>query len=705
MNQTKNSLKKFTYSEKLVPLALALLSILAYVPLISKLGFYWDDWPMDWFKVTQGASGFAATFASDRPFLAHLYELTARLLNNNPLEWQIVCVIMRYGVTLAFWWMLKQLWPDHAESVFWMAALLAVYPGYKQMPIAYLWANAFIMLLAYVLSYGMMLKAMRSSSAMNYLLWTVPSALLYTFCTISTEYYTGLDMVRPIIIWIFLAFQTDGFNQLPLMKRIGKTLLHWLPYLAILAAFLFWRVFIFKFPSYQPTLVSELSSQPLKTIGKLIQRIIEDAYTASWGAWTQFFKFPHQSEFSTASGKLFWAFTAAGFVLALLLIRHFHSGHTENAAGEPAEPTKDKGWYVSALVLGLTAVIFPGFPYWVTELKITLTYPTDRFLVAFMFGSCILMTVLIRFFIRSRASQRIIISLFIAMAIGGHILNANSYRRDWNNQREFVNQLQTRMPNVKKGTLFLTDSNALEYETDNSLTGLVNLTLAPKETTLNLPYSVAFYNVRFHSSKAEIESEDNIYQGFRSAMFAGNKNSILVYFYAPPGCLRVLDTKQHASLPIFPTSFYQFMNYSNLSLIQREGEPDTFIQDEIFRQPVQKNWCYYFEKADLARQYEDWNTIAEIGDQVLPTMKAGEASEYIPYIEAYAKLDRWKNVFPLLQKMHQEEPSLDKSLCAIVQNLFNDYIGNKDNPPARDKIDEIVGHMNGFGCSAYTKNF
>ena len=56
----------FTYGEKLVPLILLIITVITYVPLIKSLGFYWDDWPMLWFDVTQGPSGFAEAFTSDR---------------------------------------------------------------------------------------------------------------------------------------------------------------------------------------------------------------------------------------------------------------------------------------------------------------------------------------------------------------------------------------------------------------------------------------------------------------------------------------------------------------------------------------------------------------------------------------------------------------------------------------------------------------
>ncbi len=664
----------------------------AYIPLARQMGFYWDDWPMLWFKITRGAEGFAEAFTSDRPFLGHLYKLTAALLNDDPLLWQIMTVFFRWTVTAAFWWMLKLLWPARKREVFWISLLLAVYPGFKQMPIVYVWMNAFIMLLAYILSYGMMLKAAGSGSKTAWLLWTVPSVLLYTFCTISTEYYTGLDVCRGVILWIFFA-QQAGFRELSFLKKVRKVFLQWLPYLAVLGAFMFWRVFIFKFPSYQPVLLDEMSSNPLKAILGIGARIVEDAYTATWGAWTEFFRFPNHADFALASGKIFWA----AVILALgaaLAVSFLYRPETEDAGDETGGTGSALTWCLIAMGLGAFMVICPGLPYWVTSLPIRLSYPYDRFLVAFMFGSCIFMVGLVGFFLRTRVQRNVALCLFTAMAVGGSILNANSFRKDWMMQQDFAGQLVTRIPSLKHSTILLADDNPLAYESDNSLTGLVNLALDPDPEDDSLPYSVLLLTPRFGSVENFL-SQKYIYQEFRSSLFRAKTSDVVVYHYSPPGCLRIIDPEQHSDLNIFPDSYKTFMSLSDpKGRIDPDGEPSSFLQDVIFKQPVAQNWCYYFQKADLARQTEDWETIAAIGDDVLPRMKAGEASEYFIFIEAYIHLGRWDDAMALFPRVHQEAKSLDAVFCAHLRGWIEE---NK--PEKRSVILPLIGAMNSVGCS------
>lgn len=683
---------KFRLNEKHMPWILLVITLAAYLPLTAEMGFYWDDWPMLWFKINQGAEGFSQAFTSDRPFLGHLYKTTALLLGNDPLQWHLLTVFFRWTVTLSFWWMLKQLWPDRKREVFWISMLLAIYPGFKQMPIVYVWMNAFIMLLAYVLSYGMMLKAIGSRSVLRWILWTIPSLLLYTFCTISTEYYTGLDICRGAVIWVFLAGQPH-FKESGFWKKVRMVFLQWLPYLAVLAAFMFWRVFVFKFHGYQPQLLGELAVSPVKTVLGLAARIIEDAYTATWGAWTEFFRFPNHMDFTSSAGILFWVVVSAAFFLVAFTAFRYQSAPVKT--NEDGLDRSSRNWCLTAIALGAFMVVCPGLPYWVTSLPLRLSYPYDRFLVAFWFGSSIFMVGLVCFFLRTRVQRNIILALFAAMAIGGDIMNANSYRKDWNMQKDFIAQLTTRIPSLDQPTILLADNNPLSYESDNSLTGMVNLALDSHHEGDDLPYSVMFFTPRFETIE-NLESQETIYQEFRSSLFSAHPEETVVYYYSPPGCLRILDPEQHSDLQkIFPDSYRYFIHLSDpKGRIDPEGSSSSFIWDEIFKQPAEQNWCYYFQKADLARQTEDWEKIAAIGDEVLPVMKAGEASEYFPYIEAYINLDRWEDAMTTFKRVYAEEKDLDATLCVYLHK----WIGNHK-PEDPEIVLPLISAMNSVGCS------
>ena len=457
---------------------------------------------------------------------------------------------------------------------------------------------------------------------------------------------------------------------------------------------MFWRVFIFQFPSYQPVLLETFSANPLKAVFEVAFRIVEDAYTATWGAWTEFFKFPNHTDLETASGKVFWAAVCLS-LLAVLIAAFLYRPDEDDCPADEDPQKAARNWCLIAMGLGAFMVICPGMPYWVTSLPVKLSYPYDRFLVAFWFGASIFMVGLVGFFIRTRIQRNVLLSLFVAMAVGGNILNANSFRKDWNMQKSFTSQLVTRIPSLEKSTILLSDDNPLVYESDNSLTGLVNLALAPDHKGDDLPYSVLLFSPRFGTIE-NYKTYDTIYQMFRSSTFGAKNDQVVVYHYSPPGCLRILDPEIHSDLlKILPDSYRNFLELSDpKGRIDPNGTAKTFLWDEIYKQPIEQNWCYWFQKADLARQTEDWETIAAIGDEVLPKMKAGEASEYFIFIESYIKLNRWEDAMKTFTRVYAEEKDLDATLCRYLRR----WIGH--NPPEDEEIIwPLIEAMNSVGCS------
>ena len=85
------------------------------------------------------------------------------------------------------------------------------------------------------------------------------------------------------------------------------------------------------------------------------------------------------------------------------------------------------------------------------------------------------------------------------------------------------------------------------------------------------------------------------------------------------------------------------------------------------------NWCYYYEKADLARQAGDWNQVAHLGDEAFAaSYRPDDLSEYLPFIEAYARLNRWNDAKQLTLSTADTMPILEPALCGLWQRVNND---------------------------------
>jgi hypothetical protein len=652
-------MQKLHFSHKTIPWALLILCFLAFGILIPELGFYWDDWPMMWFAHAFGPLGFPGVFSGDRPFLSLIYIVTTSILKTVPWQWQVLGVISRWLVALVFWWTLRQLWPQRSTATAWMAILLAIYPGFKQMPISVVYSNGLFLVVPYIASFGLMIQAIRKPE--RYWFYTITALLTYGFCLFSTEYYVGTDMLRGVFIWIVLSETIKSYR-----KRVLSTLKQWLPYLGLLAIFLVWRVFIFKFPTYQPEFLEDVNTKPISSILTLVNRVFQDLFTAGWSSWSQTFAIPKLEDFLTSSSTFYWVLTFGAILISLLYLLGLDK---DKIPASKAAESDRVSWSKQAVLTGLIGLVVPGAPYWVTGLPLTLNFPYDRFHLAFMIGSCIFLIGFIELVIRTRTQKVILLSLLVGMSIGTNLLNANTYRREWNTQKNLFWQLSWRVPALKPNTFVLTDELPLRYYSDNSLTAPLNWLYAPDNRSTTLPYYLGFTRVRLGASLPALEEGYEIKQVYRNVTFTGSTSSTLVFFYSPPNCLRIIDPRRDSDLPIFPQKFYATMQISNPNMVITDTTTPAQPPAEIFGRPSESNWCYYYEKADLARQQGNWQEVARLGDEGIHRFYASEPSELLVFIEGYAHTGNWLRAIDLVYDVSDRNKNLQRNLCNLMTTL------------------------------------
>jgi hypothetical protein len=80
-------------------------------------------------------------------------------------------------------------------------------------------------------------------------------------------------------------------------------------------------------------------------------------------------------------------------------------------------------------------------------------------------------------------------------------------------------------------------------------------------------------------------------------------------------------------------------------------------------------WCYFYQKAALARQMGNWQEAARLGDEALALgFSAGDKIEWMPFLQAYAMLDdsaRVGELAPLLTS----DPVAAQQACHSLTSL------------------------------------
>lgn len=664
-----NRLLQFFVSPAAVPLFLFLLALLAYAPRLADLGFYWDDFPKLWISQRFGAQGLADFFSYDRPLWGVLYQLTTPIFGTHALAWHIFALVLRWGCALLVWMLLRRLWPGREQLAAAAAAFHLVYPGFSQQYVALVFSHYYLVLGAYLLSLYLMLRAVQLQR--RRLAWTLAALAASALNLFTTEYFFFPDLLRPLLLWIALA---DG---LPWRRRLGKTVLAWLPYLLLFGAALYWRVFIQGFLRYEPTLAEQLLSAPGAALPELLARAVRDLWITTGGAWQRallaLLTLAGQ-ERATRLGFIALGLLAAG--LSALFFWRF---------ARPEKPALRAAW--QPLAIALVSLALAGGSFWAVDLPIMVVFAADRFTMPFMFGAGLLLAVLIGLLPFGKLGRGLSYGLLLGLAVGMQFVNAQEYRRDWVFQQNFFWQMSWRIPALREGTTLLINESDMPHYTDNSLTAPLNWLYDPDSTSRQMKYWLAWPTMRLGVEIPALSPGLPIQVDYRAAVFDGSTDQLLVVLYNPPACLRVLDPEIDRYAGIIPDRLRQALPLSRLDLIQLDAPPARPLPALYGGEPPRR-WCYYFEHADLARQRGDWQRAAEAGDQALAEgLHPEDAYEYFVLVEAYAHLGRWDQAIALTRAALAQNEYTNAPLCVLWQRIQRQ---TPDTPDRAVALNEII---------------
>ncbi len=655
-------------SRWVTPLALFLIAFFSYGVFIFQQGFHWDDWGFAWLIRTLGRPGLFDYFSTNRPFLAYVYSVTTSLFGANPLLWHLFSLLMRWLTAVSLLWVLRLIWPERQRETLLATVFFLVYPGFNQQAIAITYSHFFLAQTLLFTSIGLMLLFARQPRRFWWagLLGVISAA----FNLFSTEYFFGLELLRPLLLWLGLRDQWPEWKP-----RLKRAVLTYLPFFLALLGYLYWRYFILGFYLYQPALVTDLGASPISRLIHLPRTILEQWQVASWDAWGQVFQVP---DFAVYGPRLTLVY------LAVLLL----TGFGLYGLAKRAQAEDRAGWHFTAqwAGLGLIAMLLAGIPFLVTDLPLKLTFPNSRFTLPFALGVSFLLVALLAL-LPSWNNKLLFASALAALAVGLQLNNGYLWREDWKLQKAFFWQIAWRIPDLEQGSILLSSDTPFDYSSDNSLTFPLNLIYAPENHSTEIKYAYFFVSVRLGNELEALKSGLPIHQDYLAATFDSSSNRIVAVHFSPPGCFRVLhpiydrdlplapatgevaDRWLEAGVPALPRTAADALTLSNPALIH-SGQAETLELPAIFGPEPTHQWCYYFESADLARQTDDWAQVSDIGDQVFSIpYYPDDFSEYLPFIEAYARTGRWEDARDLTRRTANFMPILRPALCAIWQRI------------------------------------
>jgi hypothetical protein len=647
---------------KSIFLTFAITTLIAYGLLLPLTGFYWDDWPFVWIAKFLGPKEFFPAFAGVRPFLAPIFFVTTSVIPPAPIYWQIFALVIRLISGLSAWFALNQIWPQHQRQLYIASLLFLIFPGYSQHWVALTHINQeWIPFIFYLLSFGFTARALRrinlidgnagSAAKQPHRRDTIYALLLLVAGVFPTEYFIGLEPLRFLFIWVIVSEEVTGFSQ-----RLIQTLKHWAPYLLIWLANAAWLAYFYTVGTYASYDV-EVVREPL-TIQHLFSVIIEAIWKTGFYIWGQVVVLAAKTITAPTTLATF-GLIAISFIFFFVHISKLDQHQSQT-----------KKFATSALLVGLAGILLGRLPSFAAGLPLTLQSSYDRFMISMMLGGSLFAIGLVELLIKNARARNFVFALLIALGIGQQFFNANIFRRDWAKQQEIYWQLAWRIPAMEPGTVLLTDQMPIDYETDLSFSAPINWMYTPDYTRSDLPYAMLYVEKRLgRVALPSLENNTNIDLSFRTVNFRGSTSQAIVIHMPKNGCLRVLDPARGDEITYKGQSHFlvDAIALSDPTLIKVEANETAKLP---FVSEPDHTWCYYYAKAELARQKGDWNQVSDLINEAMSFgYQPEDRFEWLTYIEAQAMIGDMIIAEKLSNKTLAQDKGIRAGLCEVWKRI------------------------------------
>ena len=641
-------------------LVLSLLCLLAYGIMIPWLGHVYEEWHFIYYNSLDNGNGLNDIFHYDgHPQSIWFYKLSFAILGISPTAWHLFSLTNKLLSIILLWVLLNEIWKEKVKQTFTVALLFGIYPFFtlQAFAIAYseVWFSFFVLWLSFFFS----IKAIRQPN--HFWSWTLLAIFAKTAHVFSSEYTWFLEILRPLLFFFIFS------NEMSTAKKIRKAALAWLPYFIYFFTSIVWRGFF-----YQPLRKSfrvdhSIFENPLATAINMLRHMIPDSLLTLFSSW-QLTVNPNFFDFFRVENLFVFFIMLVGGGLTYLYLNKAEKDATIT------DTTNDK-WVHQAIFLGMAGVIVGLLPSYIAGYAIYLSdWPGNaRLAIAAFPGAALILTALLDLMLKTKA-KFIGIAIIAALMIGWQLRVTNDFREIWKNEAKFFRQLTWRIPNIQPGTtiaylsshkpVFAPDAPArIAAETDYTVALAINFLYEGKASSEGkLPYW--FLSDRSFSQLVE---QNNLQASFReqhaTLFFEGNMKNMLV-FENNGKCIHLLRP-EYAQYPKLPLLIKQAAKISDLNLIitNTNTAPDDILTSILPRQ-THPDWCYFYQKADLAAQIGDWQEIDRLWQESQNNLlKPRDAYEFVPFIQGYIELKEFSVALDLTKQATQLSKGMKSILC------------------------------------------
>jgi hypothetical protein len=664
MQNLKNKLGEF----RLGILVILLISAITYLPLVKDLGYLNDDWYLMYDMQVKDQSFFHEIFAIDRPGRAYAMIPLFSLFGFNVLPYHLTAFLFRFLGGVCLFWTMRMLWEKRNFFALAVGLLFTIYPGFLSQPNAIDYQSHILGLFLALLSVALTVKSISITERAERILLILASILTGWGYLSQMEYFIGIEVFRFACILI-LVWRTQGQYSKEKFFAFIKTSL---PFLLIAGGFLIWRLFFFESERRATDIglqISQFFSSPLVGLWWL-NYLIQDFFTVTLVAWN----LPmYQLAFPMRLKDMMNAIALALLAIAILWFIIRWGGENESKA----ETDTTSKMRRETLIIALLSIAGGLIPVILVNRHVTLPEYSRYSLIASV--GAVMLLVLLFENISQRNIQKTVLSLFVAIAVLTHYGNTLRYVNETAATRNFWWQVSWRAPQIKEGTTLIASYPNGALAEDYFIWGPANFIYYPEKQSTN-PIEIKL--------PAGVLTPDAINKittngGLETPLRRGNYlerdfgNVLIMIQSSENGCVRFINGDAPELSPYDEDRLVLIAPYSKIDNVITEGSSPN-VPIEVFGEEPERGWCYYYQKADLARQRGEWERIPVLLNEALEKGYYPEdALEWMPFLQAYAvqgDVEKMRSTLKLVALNRQ----LSLQTCAVMRNFIEQETLNQE---------------------------
>ena len=640
------------------PFAFLVLLILSYGLMIPWLGYGFDEWHFIYHS-TQGPDFLKIFHYDGHPQAFWSYALSFNLLGYNPLYWHVYSLLWRWVAVLSFWLCLRQIWPNDHRRNFFVAALFAVHPIYtlQVFPITFfeIWLGFTLLFLSFLFT----VRAVQNLE--KRLTFTILAVILTVGHVFTREYTWFVELMRPIFVWLVLPSKNG------LQKRISQTIKIWIPYSIIFLSTVIWRGFFYTPLRKYFQVQDDLFANPARTLLVWITDLIPDISTTVITSW-----------YETFNPEYFYLIRPFNVGLLILMILLIIVGKIY--LQKVNVPSHDNNqWAFQAALLGLPSLLFGILPFYIAGYSLHLTEPpyNARFVIGMLPGAALITVAFVETLVTERKLGIWLTVLLLSLSVGWHIRYTNDFRKAWAYQSDFLQQLIWRVPGMDENTaIFVWEPSLPDLDRPNAdFTLHADFALSMAINSIYDSHTtdegrLSYWYHQLPGETMDIVQDSPFHAEHAITYFDGNTSDSLFFYYDPDNnrCLHLISTEDQYYKQ-YPDVIRDVSPFTSIDRISSTTKQDIELRDDIFKSSG-NTWCFYYQKAELARQFQQWDEIPLLWDEVSSNdLQTEFGTEYIPFIDGFAHLAEWQQAKEITLTADKTSKAMGSILCPLWDDI------------------------------------